>query len=92
MRRQADGRRGVALRGLGQDLALWNLGQLPDDLGAQMIVGQNPDALRRDHRAQPIDGLLDQRPLAEESQHLLGVARRLRGQKRVPRPPARIRP
>ena len=73
MRGQADGGRGIALRGFGQDLALRNLGQLPHDLGAQMIVGENPMVLRRDHRAQPVHSLLDQRSLPKEAQHLLGV-------------------
>ena len=73
VRRQADRRRRIALRRLGQNLALGNFGKLLDDLRAQMIVGQNPDALRRKHRAQAIDGLLDQRPVAEEAQDLFGV-------------------
>ena len=64
MRGQTDGGRGVALRRLRQDLVLRNLGQLLDDLAAQMIVGENPQMLGRDHRAKPVHGLLDQRSLA----------------------------
>ena len=37
-----------------------------------------------------VNRLLDHRALAVQRQHLLGRARRLRGQKRVPLPPARI--
>ena len=51
-----------------------HLGQLADDFVAQMIVGENPDALGRNHRAQAVDGLLDQRALAEEAQNLFGAA------------------
>ena len=34
--------------------------KLRDDFRAQMMIGQNPDALGRKHRPQPIDGLLDE--------------------------------
>ena len=67
-----DARRGVPLRRFGEDLLLRNFRELANDLIAQMIVRQHPDALRRKHRAQSVDGLLDQRSLAEEAQDLLG--------------------
>ncbi len=70
---ESDGGRGVALRGFGEDLALRHFRQLAHDFVAQMIVGENPETLGRDQRAQAIDGLLDQGSLAEEAQHLLGV-------------------
>ncbi len=92
LRRQSDRRSCVALGWFGQNLALGNLGKLPHDFRAQMIVSENPDALRRDHRTQTIHRLLDQGAVAEKFQDLFRVARRLRGQNRVPRPPARISP
>ena len=49
VRGQSDGGSGIALRGLGQNLPLGNFGKLADDFLPQMIVGQNPDALRRKH-------------------------------------------
>jgi len=49
---------------LRQDLVLRNLRQLLNDLAAQMIVGENPQMLGRDHRAEAIHRLLDQRSLA----------------------------
>ena len=93
LRGQTDGGSGVALRGLGQDLALGDFRELAHDLGAQMVVGENPDPLGRQHRPQAVDGLLDQGAVAEEAAGpVWRWLRRLRGQKRVPRPPARIRP
>src|SRR6185437_14081390 len=38
-----------------------------------MIVGENPEALGRKDGAEAIDGLLDQRAIAEESQDLFGA-------------------
>ena len=73
MRGESDSRSRVALRGFSQNLPLGNLGKLLDDLRAQMIVGQNPDTFRRQNRPQAIDGLLDQRAVAEKFQDLLGV-------------------
>ena len=57
--RQADRGGCVALGWLGQNLGLGDFGQLADDLGAEVIVGQNPDPFRGENRAQAIDGLLD---------------------------------
>ena len=70
---QADGGRGVALRWFRQNLLFRDLGQLPDNLRLQMIVGENPDAFGRQHRLQAVHGLLDQRPFAHEAKHLFRV-------------------
>ena len=54
--------------------AAGNLRKLAHDLVAQMIVGQDPEALGRDQRPQPVHGRLDQRALAHDVQHLFGNA------------------
>ena len=78
---ETDGGSGIALHGLGQNLALGNFGQLLDDLGAQVIVGENPDALGRQHGAQAVDCLLDESAFAEEFQDLLGAGAAAAGPK-----------
>ena len=70
--RQADGRRGVTLRGLRQNLTGRNLRKLPHNLFAQVVVGEHPQALGRDQRGQAIDGVADQRAGAHHVEHLLG--------------------
>src|SRR5205823_8208977 len=50
-----------------------NLQQLPDNLGAQVRIGQNPQALRRNQRTQALDGSLNKRRFAYNAQHLLGT-------------------
>ena len=74
MRRQPDGGRGVALRGFGQNLLRRHGRELPDDDVAQVVVGQHPDALRRNHGRQAVHGGLDQGPFSHHVQHLLGGA------------------
>ena len=60
----------VALRRFRQDLLLRNFRKLANDLVAQVIVRQNPDSFGRDDGAEPINGLLNQRPFAEKAQDL----------------------
>ncbi len=72
LRGQTDRGSGVALRRLGQDLALGDLGKLAGDLVPQMPVGEDPDSLGRQNGTQPVDGLLDQGTIAEQAKHLLG--------------------
>jgi len=60
MRGQTDGRRRVAGGGFGQNLALGDFGKLVDDLGAQVVVGQNPNPVGRKHGPQAVHGLLNQ--------------------------------
>ena len=74
MRRESNGGSRVALGRLGQDLGFGNLGQLAHDLGAQMVIAENPNTFGRKNGPQSIHGLLDQGALAAEAQHLLGVA------------------
>ena len=83
VRRQADGGRGVALHGLGQNLIRGNFGKLADDGAAQVRVGQNPHSLGRDHGGQPLHRGLDQGTLPRHIEHLLG------GALAAPRPEAR---
>jgi hypothetical protein len=71
-RRQADARRGVAAHGLSDDVIGRNLRQLPNDLGPQSSIGDDPETRRRRQRPQPGIGLLDQRLGAQHRQHLLG--------------------
>ncbi len=59
VRRESNGGSGVSLRGFGQNLRRWNFWQLLDDFGAQMIVGENPDAFGRKNGAQAVDGFLN---------------------------------
>src|SRR5262249_42676665 len=61
-------------------------GKLPNDLGAKMIVRQHPDSVRRNDWPKPVDGLLNQRPVAEKAQDLL------RGFTPAARPEARASP
>ncbi len=70
---QSDSRRGVALGRLGEDLVFRDFGQLSHNLGTQMVVGKNPLVLGRDHRAEPVHRLLDQRAFSQEAQHLFGM-------------------
>ena len=49
-------------------------GQLLDDVVAQMVVGQHPQALGRNHRRQPVHRRLNQDAVADHVQHLLGGA------------------
>ena len=93
MRGKTDTGRGISLRRFREDLLFRNFRQLSDDLLTKIVVRQHPDTFRRKNGAESIDGLLNERTVAEETEDLLRYAtRRLRGQKRVPRPPARIRP
>jgi hypothetical protein len=71
---KSNGRGRITLGWFGQDLALGNLRKLANDLVPQMIIGQNPDSLRRQHGTKPVDGLLDQGAFAEQAQDLLGTA------------------
>ncbi len=64
MRGQPDGGRGVALRRFSQDLVFQHLGELANDLGTQTIVGENPQAFRRNHRGPAVYRLLNERSLA----------------------------
>ena len=64
VRRQTDRRSGIPLGRFGQNLVFGNFGQLAHDFGAEMVVGQNPQALRRNDWTQAIDSLLDQRAVA----------------------------
>ena len=77
--REPDRRRGVALGGFGENLTLRHAGQLPCDLFAQMLVGQDPDALTGDQLLQPRHGQLDEGVFPQESQHLLGALRAAAG-------------
>ncbi len=86
MGHQPNRRRGVALRRFRQDLLFGNFGELLDDLGLQMIVGEDPDALRREDRFQAIHGLLDQGAVAQEAEHLFSVL--LTAPRPKARPPA----
>src|SRR5450631_1470531 len=74
MRRKPDGRRGVALGRLRQNLALGNLRELLYDLRAQLLAGENPEAFGRKHRTQSIHRLLNQGAVPEEFEDLLGAA------------------
>jgi hypothetical protein len=73
--RKPDRRRSVALGGLGENLALRHAGQLPRDLLAQMLIGQNPDSLAGNQLFQPRYGLLDECVFSKEPEHLLGALR-----------------
>ena len=73
MRGQPDGRRGIALRRLGQNLALRNFRHCLHNLGAQMVIGENPQALGREHGPRTIHRLLNQGPLSEKAEHLFRV-------------------
>ena len=68
---EADRGRRVALGRFSEDLALGHPRQLLDDLRTQRGIGQHEDALRRQHFLQPVNGLLDQRPVTGEAEHLL---------------------
>ncbi len=72
--RPADRRRRVARRGLGQDVARRDFGQLRRDGLPQGVRGRDPDLLRRHQRPQAIDRRLQQRPLAFQGEELLGAA------------------
>ncbi len=71
---EADGGGGVALGGLGQDLAAGNFGQLTDDDIAKVVVGEHPDAVGRDEGDEAVDGGLDKGAVADDVEHLLGEA------------------
>ncbi len=73
MRSERDRRSRVALGGFRNDLRLRHVGQLPDNLVADEIVGQNPDTLGRNQRLQPLHRFLNQRPFARDVQNLFGV-------------------
>ena len=93
VRGQPDGRRGIALRGLRQNLPRGNLRKLPHDFVAQVIVGQHPHAAPAEspgRRRSTVFWISERAPTTFST--CLAERRRLRGQKRVPRPPARIRP
>ena len=62
---QADGRCGVALRGLGDDLRSRDLGQLANDLIPDKAIGQNPEAFGRNQGPKAIHRLLDQGSFVE---------------------------
>ncbi len=70
---ETDGGSGVALRGLREDLLFGNFRKLLNDFAPQMIVGENPDSFGRQHRFQPVHGLLNQGAIAHETEDLLGV-------------------
>ena len=66
--------------------------QLPADFTLQEVVRDHPDVLRRNDGLQPIYRLLNQCAFSKETKTCFAFRLRLRGQKRVPRPPAIIRP
>ncbi len=72
LRGQADGGGGIALHGLGQNLAGRNTGELLNNDVAQVVVGEDPDALGRDHGGQAIHSGLNERALADHVEHLFG--------------------
>ncbi len=74
LRRQPDGRRGVALHGLGQNLISGDLGKLLNNDVAQVVVGQHPQALGSDQRRQAVHRGLNQAALANHVEHLFGGA------------------
>jgi len=71
---EADGGGGVALGGLGQHLALGDVGQLAEDGVAEMLVGEDPEALGRNDRSDAVDGGLDEGAVADDVEDLLGGA------------------
>ena len=62
--------------------------QEPADRPGLGGVGDGEDSPGGNERADPADGLLEHRPLADDRKELLGPLFRLSGQNRVPLPPA----
>ncbi len=73
VRSQRDRGRRIALRRLGDDLRGRYFGQLADDLVANEIIGQDPDALGRYQGRQTVHRFLNQRSLPRDLEDLLGV-------------------
>ena len=73
-RGQANGRRGVAADGFGNDLRRQKSGKLPKNRWPQIVIRDDPKAMCRRERRQARHSLLDHGLLAVEREQLLGVA------------------
>jgi len=71
-RPERDGGTCVAADGFGDDIVLWQLGQLLADFGDLRGVGDDENVFHRHQRQHTVHGLLEKGALAEQREQLFG--------------------